>query len=494
MEQIPIHTASKPWSPQQLAVCDAVANGEGHLVVRARAGSGKTTTIIEAVRRIPLTKRVLLCAFNKSIKNELEKRAPKHVNVKTLHGLGFAAMMRQWPNVVLDARRGRRLLEKALGRRPTSDLVALLSLCKARMTTDLHEIECGVQSGARIPGMKDSDVARAILAAMAAACERDGTIDFDDQVFVPAASDLRAGHFDVVIVDETQDMNAAQLKLAQSALAPSGRLIAVGDDRQAIYAWRGADVGFMDRMQRELSAALLPLSVTYRCPTSAVALASRLVPDIETAPGAAAGEIRSTSTEEAGWREGDAVLSRINAPLVRHALAALRSGIRARIQGRDIGAGLKGLVESFGCVSSQDLVRRTRDWANAERERLGHDDENEAILADIADKASTIEALTEGCRTVFEVTARLDLLFRDDGPGLVFSSVHRAKGLEWNRVFLLSWTFKPERSEEEENIAYVALTRTKRELVFVTSTAPAEKVTSPMVSSWLRAAAETAAA
>jgi superfamily I DNA/RNA helicase len=70
-------------------------------------------------------------------------------------------------------------------------------------------------------------------------------------------------------------------------------------------------------------------------------------------------------------------------------------------------------------------------------------------------------------------------LFVDDKgfnkPTVVLSSVHKAKGLEWNRVFLISKTFRVTKGEDEEaNIYYVAVTRAKQELVFVSEDKPTD--------------------
>lgn len=219
---------TRQWSTYQEAVFDAVKNGSGHLVVRARAGSGKTTTILESLRRMRPGQRVLLCAFNAAIAKELESRAPRGVTVRTLHALGFGALMGAWPRTSVDKLRGRKLLAATLGTRASFELGMVLSLCKARLTNDLGEV-ARMLAGKKLPMSPDGSgemtpdrVALAILETMERACTRDGTIDFDDQVFVPVAMGLPVGQFDMVLVDETQDMNAAQLALAQSALAPGG--------------------------------------------------------------------------------------------------------------------------------------------------------------------------------------------------------------------------------------------------------------------------------
>ena len=136
--------AARAWSPQQRAVFDAVAFDTGHLLVRARAGTGKTTTIVEALNRAPRGARVLLCAFNKSIAEELQGRAPKGVEVCTLHSLGYRALLRHWPGAKVDKLRDRRIAERVLGPRHAKhwhDFGQVVSLCKARLELDPARIE-----------------------------------------------------------------------------------------------------------------------------------------------------------------------------------------------------------------------------------------------------------------------------------------------------------------------------------------------------------------
>ena len=78
-------------------------------------------------------------------------------------------------------------------------------------------------------------------------------------------------------------------------------------------------------------------------------------------------------------------------------------------------------------------------------------------------------ALAEGLKTVAQVMSRIEEIFADKAGKdvLLFSSTHKAKGLEWDRVFMLDWTFRPQRGIEEENLWYVAVTRAKNTLYLV---------------------------
>src|SRR5580658_7297407 len=103
---------TRVWSPQQQAIFQWFERGSGNLVVRARAGTGKTTTIIEALAHAPESK-ILLAAYNKSIAEELSSRLTRG-EAKTSHGVGFAFVRQQWKGVRVDADRGYNLAKAAL--------------------------------------------------------------------------------------------------------------------------------------------------------------------------------------------------------------------------------------------------------------------------------------------------------------------------------------------------------------------------------------------
>jgi len=126
----------------------------------------------------------------------------------------------------------------------------------------------------------------------------------------------------------------------------------------------------------------------------------------------------------------------------------------------------------------QFLARLTA-WATKEATRAKAaargDDEAavarvEAKIAAIEDKAATLRVVAEGASSVREMTSRIEQLFADDGrPSVVFSSIHRSKGLEASRVFVLVDSFgKRDVGVEADNLKYVAWTRAKTTLTLVT--------------------------
>jgi DNA helicase-2/ATP-dependent DNA helicase PcrA len=311
--------------------------------------------------------------------------------------------------------------------------------------------------------------------AMHMATERDGTLDFDDMIFLPVYHGWARPTYSLIVVDEAQDMNASQLTLAIACA--KGRIVVVGDDRQAIYGFRGADSNALDRLRAELHASELPLTTTYRCPRHVVALAAQIVPDYTAAPTAPDGRVLRFTERQMmeSAVPSDFILSRTNAPLARIALALLRSGKRARIEGRDLSRTLLALVKRMKCDTVPALMAKLSTWAEREREKImatrASDAAKTSRLDMISDQVATIDALSDGLAETAELTARIEELFADQhGPSIVCSTVHKAKGLEAERVFVLTDTLYcngKRRDTEEENIHYVALTRAKDTLILV---------------------------
>ncbi len=478
------------WSALQEDIFGWFAKGKGNLVVRARAGTAKTTSILEGINHAP-ERSILLVAFNKPVATELSgKLRNPRAEAKTLHSLGFGFILRNWSGVKVDPDRSGRLASKVCGPSCPDAVVGvvrkLASLAK-NICPDLDP-QCVTSVAVDYDCIPDSDFEQegwtlgAIVSLAIQACELalqkdDGTIDFDDMLFVPVRHGWVRPRWDLVVVDEAQDMNTTQLILARKAC--NGRLVVVGDDRQAIYGFRGADSGALDRLKVELNATELSLNVTYRCPASIVAYAKTLVPDYEAAPNAPEGSITSLDYSKLAETAmpGDFVLSRRNAPLAGACLGLLRAGKPAKISGKDIAKTLLTLVSKWKGDGMPRFLEKLTKWEDKEVSRASKLPKNkqETRTQMVHDQAETIRVLSEGCSGVSELRKRIENMFVDETTnplGVVLcSSIHKAKGQERNRVFLFGETLyvggKKADNIEEANLEYVAVTRAKRELVWV---------------------------
>ena len=467
----------KNWSKYQQAVFENVATGTGNTVVKAVAGSGKTTTIVEALSHIPHGMRTLFVAFNKSIAEELKKRAPRGVEVSTLHSYGLKCITRSLGRLRIDANRVDYFTKAMYGDDHKTwelrrDLAKTVSLAKGQLAADEDQIdtiidEFNIESAVGENRKKFiDDVLKILLRCTEVA--QDGLIDFDDMIWLPIVLELSQPQFDRVFIDETQDLNPAQIEMALRSVKPGGRICAVGDPRQAIYGFRGADSRAIDNVVTRLNATILPLSVCYRCCKSVIREAKEVVPEIEYAPDAEEGSVSTVLVRDMkrGARAGDFILSRTNAPLISLCMFFLREGRPATIQGRDVGASLAAFVKKSKAKDVTALRNHIEKWRTEECARLAAKHRDTQA---VEDRAECLLALSEDASTVSDVLDAIEKLFadRDDSTRIVLSSTHKAKGMERDRVWMLDSTYRRRPGDEEECLYYVAVTRARKELFIV---------------------------
>ena len=537
---------------------DWVRHGSGSLHLIARAGCGKTFTLVRGVVRAVVENdlgEIALMAFNKSAANEFKDRLAvlasdtgderfsnwKHVEAGTVHSFGFRAVRKWAPGVQLDdkkvfgildelaeAEREQRMKDKGVrGMRapvyereagPIRKLVSLAKQSAFGFITPLDDRHSWYELAIHhaVNEMTDDatldEVIEASIEVLRESVRRDKQfVDFDDMVLAPLIHNIRMWPKDWVLIDEAQDTNASRRALALKMLKPvTGRLIAVGDDRQAIYGFTGADSDALDLIAAELDSETLPLTVTYRCPKSVVAEANRLVPDLDAHESAPQGRVMNWDAIQEG-RPGDFVngapltearavhwfevghgvesnhvaLCRNTKPLIETAYAMLAAGVGCRVEGREIGEGLIKLatrwkrVRTLGALADKLVEYKDREvqkWNAKGREdrAQGVEDKVDALFVIIdslvRDGKTGIEDLTDWVRHLFGDTPNGEM------PSVfTLSTIHKSKGREWDRVYLLyraetlpsAWARKPWQLHQEENLEYVAITRSKGELVYV---------------------------
>lgn len=480
-------TTGRQWSPQQKAIFEAFrSETSGHVLVRARAGCAKTTTSLEGVKLAP-ERKILIAAFNKLIADEAKIKlgVVEHIESRTLHALGMGYIKSAWGNVRVDSKRGWELVNDYTCDQPIKTALNATHT-KVRELNPWADTREDIEKLAVLYDLLPSDElwgkgwdeARfydAVLEILQAATEETDVIDFADMIYLPLRCGMVYPKYGLTVVDEAQDMTYPQLEIAKRATQKDGRIIVVGDDRQAIYGFRGADSGALDRLKQQLGAIELGLKTTYRCGRSIVERAREYVPDFEAAPTVGEGVVRQCLPSEmiANAVPGDFVLSRVNAPLMGVALGLIRRGVRARIRGREIGKGLIEIVKKLRIGQLSELGEELERWKTKEIAKLSKRDKQlvRVKMAQLIDNVDTLNTLAESAevQTVEDLVRRLGQLFDDEtgAASVMCSTVHKAKGLEADRVWVLEDTLK-RGGLEEENIRYVAYTRARNELVLVT--------------------------
>jgi superfamily I DNA/RNA helicase len=493
-------------SAQQRAFFDFAAGGSGNGVLEASAGAGKTTTLTRGAEMLGGTR--FLGAFNRTIAKEMQRRMGTHdhsVHVSTMHAAGFRAWLGRYPKVTVDAGKTRKVFRQLALERRFANSASYLDYV-ADMVGYAMSVGIGIEDAREIDDDKiwkavsehfDADLA---LDKKTGANEATGirwaqmtlkrslelcpeVVNFDEMIYAPVARGVGVQRYDNVLIDEVQDSNLPRICLAERMLAERGRLIGVGDRYQSIYAFAGADAEAMEKVIGRFAAVVMPLSVSFRCPRSVVLYAQQYVGEhIEPAPEAADGVARWRDGRPGWWREEkpgavDVVLCRFNAPLFALAFELLRDGVPCRMAGRaDLGRRLRQLVQQSKSRTLDGLEAHLHVWLDEECRVATLRKKPERANAAL-DTVETLQIVMDRCRatgqhTADDLLAELARLFAPpDQPALLLSSIHKAKGLEWPRVF---WLQKPARfspqewqQKQERNLQYVAATRAMRELVLL---------------------------
>lgn len=491
---------------QQAAFLDALTGTTSNLALVARAGCGKTSTImmgVDAIRASNPRAEVLVCAFNKAIAEEVAAKLKKaghtdwrSVQASTLHGLGFGLVNYAFNRPAVDDKKVEKIIDAANDPIFTDYRPQILALVKyAKQAgfgffSDLPINDDGpwfdLADHYDVNGfdqMEDAaDVVEAARIVYRKSLAVTDVVDFDDMILFPLIKNLTVKFGkDVVFLDEAQDLSRARQALARKFVKRGGRMVVVGDDRQAIYGFSGADAAALPNLIASLNATVLPLSVTWRCPKAVVKLAQTLVRDIEAAPEAPEGKVRRVEKLPDDLRTGDAILCRNTAPLVKMAYALIRAGKPAKVEGRAIGDGLKHLAGRWKVASIDMLLRKLDDYEAREVQKAQAKG-NEAKVEEVEDRVGTLKEVCRACiaagkNRVDDVKAFIDRLFADDASGaIILATYHRSKGREWPRVYLFEHydrcpskaARKGWQMEQEANLAYVAFTRAQSELTFVT--------------------------
>jgi DNA helicase II / ATP-dependent DNA helicase PcrA len=490
----------RDWSKFQLAAFEHVATSKKHLIVSARAGSGKSTTILEMTRRVPARKSILVCCFNKGIAEAMRKVVDKRVKVLTFNGIGHLAIDKLAKGYKLDKWRQKKIVSQVLPNARLipisafSDVEHIVNMCMSRLASDLVSVDKVMRDYDFLPENPTFEplYVKWALEVLEKSKEVTDVVSYNDQIWLPTALGLAVTPRDYVFVDEMQDVNPAQESLIKKALKPTGKLIAVGDERQAIYAFRGAGTDTMSRIQKLFDADVLPLSITYRCPTRVVNLVNPIVPDLEAAPGSPTGLLAVKGEAEflSGVRLGDVVISRNNASIAKYAMVLLKRNTRVRVLGKSFGGGLERLVRKLGGVDTVAMLNGLTAYVKVETEALIAADKEDKV-ENLKDQAETIRALSEGVRTCEELIERFGHLFNTneekgvevDNTVVTFGTVHKMKGLEFDRVWMFESTFWLN-STENENLYYVAATRAKKELYLVQLPSKTGKIFPSTATTW----------
>lgn len=510
---------SRNWSPLQSDIFNYIEHESRSLVIYAGAGSGKSTTIVHGLSLIPTWKSVIFLAFNKSIADELGARVPTNVQAMTFHKMCFGNYRRAFGRVIVDKdgsktfdilkqilHNDRRQMEvygkyvkRLIGYAKNAGIGVLVP-------NEVPEWQQLVWHYNLTPDSEALDESLAVAFSMEVleiSNQMTSLIDFDDMIYLTLLKGVVLDKFQYVIVDELQDLSGIQLELTKKVLGPGGRFIGVGDPNQAIYGFRGAAADGMDRFVAEFNAHMLPLSVSYRCSRAIGTLVNTKIKDFSVHDNAPEGRvIEQGSFDETIFDRTDAILCRNTLPLVTLAYKFIRKRLACKILGREIGEGLITLIKLMNTTDVDKLEEKLITYRTREVEKALAKNQESAAQA-IEDKVNCVlvfvTQLPEGQRTIQKLTDIITDLFTNnsDSDVLTMCTIHKAKGLEWHRVFLLDPQLMPSKFAkrpwelvQEGNMWYVAITRAKDTLVYLRSEEWSGEKDRPRVKDQVRSARE----
>lgn len=507
---------SYPASAHQATVFAAAADvRSGSHIIKAVAGSGKTTVLKNLLRYVPAGAHVQGFAFGHEAGTNLKVALEevhglmgeahcKNMRMGTFHSLCLGAVCRylnkKVDQLTIDSGKMRKLLKAWLSEDDMMTygafIAKLVAFAKGEgigalvPDTDERWYALVEHHGLYLDSEDANEECAVALSRQALArsneVSKHGIIDYDDMLYLVVLWKLRLWQNDLVLVDEAQDTNPVRRAVVRLALRPTGRLFAVGDPKQSIFGFTGASTDAMDLIARDFKTSELPLTVSYRCARAVVADAQQWVDYIEPSANAPEGNVRYgvPLSEALGLLTcDDAVLCRQTAPLIDLAYKLINQGRGVQILGKEIGEGLLNLIRAQKARTVSMLVKRLETWAEREAARFtakGDETKAEAVRDRAACVMTLVDSLPEKARTVLALELRVTEVFRLDAKGektdglLTLATIHKAKGSEWETVAILRPDLMPSRAarqdwqcEQEINLQYVAATRAKQTLLYL---------------------------
>ncbi len=481
-------------SKYQLDIFEKIRNTKSNICISATAGSGKSTTIVKSSELLPRTERSIFVAFNAEIVKSLKLKLPYNIDCLTIHSLGMRSIIGSVGVKMLVSKYKvlgfcEKLKEKNsfdnkewLGFKfNVFEIVNKLRLNMLEPTIeninfviDYYDISTiGDEAIDSIEIFNDITIYNKNLS------KKTNVIDFIDMIYLPAMYDyFTLPTYDNVFVDEGQDLSKLQHLFINKLVNKKGRIVFVGDKYQAIYGFAGADVSSFESFEKRENTLNLPLSICYRCAKEIVKKAKEVNDEIEPFDEQKEGVVRQGSFQEID--QGDMVLSRITRPLIYLFYKLLENNKKSYIVGKDIETGLKNLVIKLKGVSVEKGMERLRgDLMKIfnDLKANGYEaPERHPKYVNLSEKIMAIQIISKGCDDMKEVEQKISQIFEEKKDAIKLMTIHKSKGLENERVFLITkfdgmilqpWKYAKKSWElvQERNLMFVAYTRAKSELI-----------------------------
>lgn len=472
-------------TPEQAAIITEAVHTTSNLIIEARAGAAKTTTLEMVAHQFSSATSILYLAFNKSVAKEAEEKLPSWCTAKTLNSLGHRAWAKQiGKHLSVSDKKSRDSARHHITSSFTADernllnenFIDLIRTCtfakqcgyvpdktaeKYKTCRPLCDDESFFSE--RSPYHLEPEEQHLVKLILDESISEalSGFIDYDDQIYMPTIFPCSFEHYKIVMIDEAQDLSSINHAML-AKVAKRSRLIAVGDPCQAIYGFRGAHQDSMELLAKQFDMKRLYLTTSFRCPTSVVLAAQSRAPDMVAPDWAKEGEVAPLDEWTTDTIPDDAVvICRNNAPLFSLAIALIRGGRSPEVIGRDVLRNLYNKMRKLGKpeIRQKQLIVEIQNWLRKELRRNRDDNIARDIAAAMMIFASQSVNLGEALLSIDALTVRKGRIKLMTG--------HKAKGLEFDHVFFLDQDLCNWNRGQDHNIWYVIVTRSMNKLNFV---------------------------
>lgn len=474
-----LNSPEKPKpTDEQVDICNFIRKQKGNLQVNALAGGGKTSTVEMMLEE---TKEpTVYMAFNKDVVTEAIERLPSGVEITTFNSKGLKCWKTcngkadTYPKKMYDLIKEELYAHKGSDRDEVNeaywDILGAVAMAKnlgyipegkfpnARRLCDQQTLCQRIEN--RLSPLCLEVVDHLLFASIKAAYA--GSVDFNDQVYMPALFGGSFPRHPLIYVDERQDLNEVNIALLERLMPKTGgRLVEVGDRWQAIYAFRGAQTDGMSFSKAKFNMHEMNLSYSFRCPEAIVKAVHWHVPHMRwIKPGGTYEEL--LSLDPAHIPEGAAIICRNNAPLFRAAFALLSRKRSVQVAGSDVGPKIIRLLGKVGRPgdSSEDLLLKIDGWLD---DHLQTTNAPQTIM----DQAECMKVFASWGNTYDQAVGYAKHIFGQQGT-IKLTTGHKAKGAEWDTVYHLDKHLLS-KEEQDLNLKYVITTRAKQELFEITT-------------------------
>lgn len=491
-------------SEYQTKIFDFIKHGVGNCVIKAGAGAGKTLTAVTSMKLIPNKQKCLFIAFNKSIVDELSKRLSEYnnVHIRTLHSLGFLMLKRNFQqDFVIDEFKYRTFVKTNINELTTifveqkltenelqqyiENIIQLIDLARFNVAQSEKEIK-KIATKYAIPVSYDE--CETVVKCLNWGKNNIDRIDYTDMIWLPTELDVNPHglQFDWVFIDESQDLSLVAVQMFMKCFKRGTRFVSIGDENQSINQFAGSSDEAFKYLCSYPHTTIFDLPITYRCAQKITSYANKIVPSLLCRKDADEGKIQQ-NVRMSYLKNGDMVLARTKAPLIKLYTRLLRRKVKCYIKGQEIGDNLLKVISSYNYkdlntdLKKDGLFLRLYENLFNERNKLmeTHSLEmNDATLSsyimNLYDTINTLSILAENKTTKEQLIDHIKNIFGNENDGVCLSTIHKAKGLEANNVYILCHSAMPSKLaktnweiEQEKNLMYVAYTRAKHCLGFI---------------------------